>query len=115
MKLKPVQLGEMKIDPIFVIPSGVITTTTDTCEKFSREGYVGAVYTKSITPKPKRGNREPIIAQSTQDTFINAVGYTNVGLKEVLREFSDVKPIKPIIASITAPSVKGFEYLARNI
>lgn len=115
MKLKPVKIGSMVIDPIFVIPAGVLTTTPDTCEKFSREVYVGAVVTKSIPPKPRLGNREPIIAQASPSTFINAVGYTHAGLKETLKEFSDIHPKKPIIASITAPSVKGFEYLARNI
>lgn len=115
MKLKPVAIGDMVIDPIFIIPSGIITTTPDTCEYFSKEVYVGAVVTKSVTPKPKLGNREPILAQASSSTFINAVGYTNVGLKEFLKEFSDVHPEKPLIASITAPSVKSFEYLARNI
>jgi dihydroorotate dehydrogenase electron transfer subunit len=115
MKLKPAKIGNMTIDPIFVIPAGVITTTPDTCEKFSKEVYVGAVVTKSIPPRPRLGNREPIIAQVNPNTFINAVGYTSAGSKEIFKEFSEISPEKPIIASITAPSTKGFEYLARNV
>jgi len=115
MKLKPVKIGEMVIDPIFAVPSGIITTTPDTCELFSRNVYIGAVVTKSITPRSRLGNREPIFAQASSNTFINAVGYTNTGLKEALKEFSEINPEKPVIASITAPSVKGFEYLAKNI
>ncbi len=115
MKLKPVKIGDMEIDPVFAIPSGIITTSPDTCELFSREVYVGAVVTKSITPRPRLGNREPIFAQVTSNTFINAVGYTNPGSEETLKEFSEINPEKPVIASITAPSVKSFEYLARNI
>lgn len=115
MKLKPVEIEDMVLYPIHLIPSGVITTTADTCEKFSREGYVGGVLTKSIPPRPRLGNREPIVAQVTPNTFANAVGYTHTGLKETLKEFADINPLKPIGASITAPSVKGFGYLARNI
>ena len=43
MRLKPAKIGDMIIDPPFAIPAGIITTTPDTCEKFSREVYVVAV------------------------------------------------------------------------
>jgi dihydroorotate dehydrogenase subfamily 1 len=115
MKIKPVEIGGMIIDPIHLIPAGILTTTPDTCERFSREGYVGGVVTKTTTSLSRFGNQEPTFVQVAPNAFINAVGYKNIGIKKFLEEFSDVNPLKPIGASITSTSVKGFGYLARNI
>jgi dihydroorotate dehydrogenase subfamily 1 len=115
MTLKAVYIGDAVIDPPFAIPAGIVTTMPDTCEFFSNNIHVGAVVPKTATPIPRLGNREPMFAQQSPTAFANAVGYTNPGIKEFLKEFAEVHSNKTIIESMTASSTKMFEYMAKNI
>ena len=75
----------------FTIPSGIITTKVSILEKFVHEiPEIGILTTKSIGLKPRKGNKEPIIAQYDPLSFVNAVGLTNPGAKEFAKRLSKI-------------------------
>lgn len=76
----------------FTIPSGIITTEVSTLEKIANEiPEIGILTTKSIGLEPRQGNREPIIAQYSSHSFVNAVGLTNPGVEEFAKKLSKIK------------------------
>ncbi len=75
----------------FTIPSGIITTKASILEKFANEiPELGIITTKSIGIEPRKGNKEPIIAQYAPLSFVNAVGFTNPGAKEFAKRLSEI-------------------------
>ena len=77
------KLGTKEISGRFTIPSGIVTTNVSVLKKIADEiPEIGILTTKSIGPKPREGNREPIFAQYAPDSFTNAVGLTNPGAEE---------------------------------
>ncbi len=81
-----------KISGPFTIPAGIVTTEVSILEKIANEiPEIGILTTKSIGPEPREGNREPIIAQYSPFSFINAVGLTNPGVEEFRKRISKIK------------------------
>ena len=76
----------------FGFPSGVISTNADTAIwMINNIPEIGFYVGKSTTYDPKPGNPEDILSQPLKDSFWNAVGYTNPGIKETLEEFIRVR------------------------
>lgn len=62
---------------------------------------IGGLVTKSITHEPRRGFREPIVAEVGNCSLINAVGLSNPGFKEMKRELEEIGNFKrPLILSV---------------
>lgn len=81
-----------KISGRFTIPSGIITTNTKIIEKIANEiPQIGVITTKSVGLIPKEGNREPIITQYAPGCFVNAVGLTNPGAEEFVKQLQQIK------------------------
>jgi dihydroorotate dehydrogenase (NAD+) catalytic subunit len=77
---------------------------------------LGAIVSKAITLKPRRGNVQPRIAE-TAAGMINSIGLQNIGIDAILR---DVAPIwatwrVPVIANIAGESVQDYADLARRL
>jgi dihydroorotate dehydrogenase (NAD+) catalytic subunit len=77
---------------------------------------LGAIVSKAITLKPRRGNVQPRIAE-TAAGMINSIGLQNIGIDAILR---DVAPIwatwhVPVIANIAGESVQDYAELARGL
>ncbi|MCH8814889.1 MAG: dihydroorotate dehydrogenase [Chloroflexi bacterium] len=77
---------------------------------------LGAVVSKAITLKPRRGNVQPRIAE-TAAGMINSIGLQNIGVTAIIR---DVAPIwatwkVPVIANIAGESVEDYATLARRL
>jgi dihydroorotate dehydrogenase (NAD+) catalytic subunit len=47
--------------------------------------YIGAIYTKAVTPSPKQGNEIPRIIE-TPSGLLNSIGLANVGLEKFISE-----------------------------
>jgi dihydroorotate dehydrogenase (NAD+) catalytic subunit len=76
----------------FGFPSGVISTNADTAIwMINNIPEIGFYVGKSTTYDPKAGNPEDILSQPLKDSFWNAVGYTNPGIEETLKEFVIVR------------------------
>ncbi len=77
---------------------------------------LGAIVSKAVTLRPRRGNPQPRIAE-TAAGMINSIGLQNVGLKALLR---DVAPTwatwqVPVIVNIAGESVDEYAELARSL
>ena len=112
------KLGTKEITGRFTIPSGIITTNISILEKIANElPEIGILTTKSIGPKPKEGNREPIYAQYAPGSFTNAVGLTNPGAEEFARQLKNLKIPKDkfLLTSIFGANLEEFVYVAETL
>lgn len=118
IKLMGYKFFNKEISGIFTIPSGIICTEISIIEKIAREiPEIGILTTKSISLKPKEGNKEPIIAKYAPFSFINAVGLTNPGAEEFAKRLS--KAIIPrdkfLLISIFGDSIDEFKKVAEKL
>jgi len=77
---------------------------------------LGAIVSKAITLKPRRGNIQPRIVE-TGSGMLNSIGLQNIGIDAIL---SDVAPVwatwrVPVIANIAGESVSDCAELARRL
>jgi len=77
---------------------------------------LGAIVSKAITRKPRRGNVQPRIAE-TAAGMINSIGLQNLGLSAIIR---DVAPVwetwdVPVIANIAGETVDDYAELATRL
>jgi len=77
---------------------------------------LGAIVSKAVTLRPRRGNPQPRIAE-TAAGMINSIGLQNIGLRALLR---DVAPTwatwrVPVIVNIAGESVGEYGELARRL
>ena len=110
------KLFKKEISGVFTIPSGVVSTEVSTLEKIAKEiPEIGILTTKSIGLRPKEGNKEPIIAQNSPHSFINAVGLTNPGAKEFTKKLSkiNIPSSKLLLISIFGNSPEEFRKVAK--
>ena len=77
---------------------------------------LGAIVSKAITRKPRRGNVQPRIVE-TPAGMINSIGLQNIGIDAILR---DVAPVwatwhVPVIANIAGETVGDYAELAARL
>ncbi len=77
---------------------------------------LGAIVSKAVTLRPRRGNPQPRIAE-TAAGMINSIGLQNIGVDAIVR---DVAPVwagwrVPVIVNIAAESVDEYVELARRL
>jgi len=104
----------------FTIPSGIVTTTTDSIEKVAMEiPEIGVITTKSIGLHRKEGNREPILAQyDSKGTFQNAFGLANPGAEEFAKELKEIYPLpngKFLLTSIFGSTAEELQDVAKIV
>lgn len=94
-----------------ILASGILGTTRDLISKVSKYG-VGAITIKSISVESRKGHTNPVVLPFGGG-FINAVGYSNPGIKQAILEFNDLKQIDcPVIGSIIGTSLDDFIQIA---
>jgi dihydroorotate dehydrogenase (NAD+) catalytic subunit len=110
-----VELKGLKLKNPTILASGILGISKKMLERVAKSG-AGAVTTKSITVKPREGHNNPVLIQVTKESFLNAVGYSNPGLKAAKEEFKDLKdfPI-PVIGSLVGANAEEFSYLTENV
>jgi dihydroorotate dehydrogenase (NAD+) catalytic subunit len=108
-----VSLCGIKLRNPLILASGVLGVTRASLKNVAENG-AGAVAIKSISREERKGHNPPIIL-TEEDVMINAVGYSNPGLIEAKREFSNLKEVGvPVIASIIGKDADEFAYMAKN-
>ena len=109
------KLAGIRLKNPTVLPAGFLGISKKVLERVANSG-AGAVTTKSITVKPKKGHDNPILIQATKESFLNAVGYANPGLEAAKKEFGDLKDFPvPVIGSIVGTDANEFAFLAENL
>ena len=107
-------LGRDLATPL-VLPAGVLGTSFSSLLACARAG-AGMVTTKSATLTPRSGHPGPVVVE-TPSGLLNAVGLSNPGIDEVLREVAEYRghTETPIAVSVFADSAPDFAELARHV
>ncbi len=104
-----VNLSGLKLQSPIILASGILGVSYSSMKKIFDAG-AGAVTTKSIGPKPRKGYKNPSIIEIYPGTFINSVGLGNPGINEFLSEIKEIKKHNiPLIVSVFGSSNE--EYL----
>ena len=97
-----------------VLASGILGTRAAILRRVAAAG-AGAVTIKSITAEERQGHRNPTIL-TFEAGMINAVGYSNPGVAEALREFADLSKVgAPVIGSVVGQDAAEFAMLAEQM
>lgn len=97
-----------------VLASGILGTSRGLLKRVAQAG-AGAVTIKSLSLEPLPGHNNPIVA-GFEGGMLNAVGYSNPGVKEGAREFSNLKEVGvPVIASIIGREAGDFTKILEGL
>lgn len=98
-----------------VLASGILGVTAASLKRCVDLG-AGGVTVKSLSLKPRTGHHNPTMG-GYDHFFVNAVGLSNPGVQEGVKELIKFKKISstPLIGSIFASSVKEFGQVAQVI
>ena len=108
------KIGNLKIDPAIMNASGIFSSL-NVLERISKYDF-GALVTKSIGIGPREGFMEPVLAQATEETYVNAVGLSNPGYELVREELEKIYPLpKPLICSIFGSSEEELVEVATGL
>lgn len=95
-----VNLSGLIIKSPIILASGILGVSFSSMKRVFDAG-AGAVTTKSIGPKPRKGYKNPSIIEIYPGTFMNSVGLGNPGIKEFISEIKEIKKHKiPLIVSV---------------
>lgn len=107
-----------KITSPFTIPSGIVTTAASIIQHiFDTIPEVGVLTTKSVGLEPRPGYREPVISQYAPGCFVNAVGLTNPGAKQLAESLAtlNVPEDRFLLTSIFGGSLEEFVEVAKIV
>ncbi len=83
-----------------ILASGILGVSFSSMKRVMDAG-AGAVTTKSIGPKPRKGYKNPSIIEIYPGTFMNAVGLGNPGIDNFIPEIKEIKKYNiPLIVSV---------------
>jgi dihydroorotate dehydrogenase (NAD+) catalytic subunit len=95
-----INLSGLKLKSPLILASGILGVSFSSMKRVIDNG-AGAVTTKSIGPKPRKGFRNPSIIEIYPGTFLNAVGLANPGIEEFVLEIKKIKKFDfPLIVSV---------------
>jgi len=108
-------LAGVKLQNPTVLASGIRGVTGSSLVYMAKQG-AGALTTKSISLKERKGHPTPVMATYEQG-IINAVGLSNPGAEEALPEieYAVAKSQVPVIASIFASTITEFGKVAEIV
>jgi dihydroorotate dehydrogenase (NAD+) catalytic subunit len=110
-----VKIGALLLSPPIMPASGTFGYG-DEVEKFFDYRDIGAIVTKGLSLKPRKGNRMPRIIE-TPSGMINAIGLENIGVERFIKEkipfYRKIK--KPVIANIFGESIDEFIQITETL
>ena len=98
-----------------LVASGTFGYGTEYARLFDVQ-RLGAIVSKGITARPRRGNRGPRIVE-TPSGMLNAIGLQNIGIHKVIQKMAplwadwDV----PVVVNIAGDTVEEFGYMADRL
>lgn len=108
-----VQLAGLELANPTMLASGILGYSAETLRSIV-EGGVGAVVTKSIGLKPRKGYANPTVVQ-TSCGLVNAVGLPNPGIAGFVHEIGKAKKLGvPLIVSIYGYSAAEYATVSRK-
>ncbi|UCC18801.1 MAG: dihydroorotate dehydrogenase [Promethearchaeota archaeon] len=95
-----VNLSGLKLKSPIILASGILGVSFSSMKRVIDAG-AGAVTTKSIGPKPRKGYKNPSIIEIYPGTFMNSVGLGNPGIDDFVSEINEIKKYNiPLIVSV---------------
>ena len=105
-------ISELKLNSPLILASGILGVSYSTMKRLVDAG-LGAITTKSIGPKPRKGYRNPSIIEINPGTFLNSVGLGNPGIDNFITEIKEIKKFKfPLIVSVFGDSIESYIMVA---
>ncbi|MHA2088105.1 MAG: tRNA-dihydrouridine synthase, partial [Promethearchaeota archaeon] len=95
-----INLSGLKLKSPIILASGILGVSYSSMKRIFNAG-IGAVTSKSIGPRPRKGFKNPSIIEIYPGTFLNAVGLGNPGIDNFLSEIKEIKDHNiPLIVSV---------------
>ncbi len=107
------EIAGLKLERPIVLASGILGVTKKALEQAVKNG-AGAATTKSVTVEPRKGHETPVIVE-TPSGFLNAVGISNPGIDEAIKEFSGWDSKAPLIFNLAGKNADELSLMARKI
>lgn len=109
-----VNLAGLHLKNPTILASGILGYSAETFESIV-EGGAGAVVTKSVGLKPRKGYANPTVVQVSCG-LINALGLPNPGIKEFTKDIEEAKVVLnvPLIVSVYGFSAEEYTTVARK-
>ncbi|MHA1913863.1 MAG: dihydroorotate dehydrogenase [Promethearchaeota archaeon] len=93
-------LSGLNLKSPLILASGILGVSYSSMKRIFDAG-IGAVTSKSIGPRPRKGYKNPSIVEIYPGTFLNAVGLGNPGIDNFLSEIKEIKKFEiPLIVSV---------------
>ncbi len=107
-------LAGLKLKNPTMLASGILGYSPETFEAIA-SGGAGAIVTKSVGPKPRKGYTNPTVVQ-TSCGLINAMGLPNSGINEFVKEIRRAKTLLnvPLIVSVYGFSAEGYATVSKK-
>jgi dihydroorotate dehydrogenase (NAD+) catalytic subunit len=101
-------ISELKLNSPLILASGILGVSYSTMKRLVDAG-IGAITTKSIGPRPRKGYKNPSIIEVYPGTFLNSVGLGNPGIDNFMREIKEIKKFKfPLIVSVFGDTIESY-------
>jgi len=108
-----VDLAGLKLVNPTMLASGILGLSAQSLSNVVRGG-AGAVVTKSVGLKPRKGYANPTVIQASCG-LINSVGLPNPGIDEFVKEIHEAKILKvPVIVSVYGFSAEEYAAVAKK-
>lgn len=105
-------ISELKLDSPLILASGILGVSYSTMKRLFDAG-LGAITTKSIGPRPRKGYKNPSIIEVNPGTFLNSVGLGNPGIDSFIKEIKEIKKFKfPLIVSVFGDNIDSYKQVA---
>ena len=103
-----VSIGSLQLRNPIMLASGTVGYGNEIAE-FSNLNKIGAIVTKSLSLKPRKGNPPQRIVE-TAAGMLNAIGLANVGIEEFLKDkISFLKTYDvPLVCNVAASSIEEY-------
>ncbi|TFG27580.1 MAG: dihydroorotate dehydrogenase [Promethearchaeota archaeon] len=101
-------ISGLKLKSPIILASGILGVSFSSMKRVIDAG-AGAVTTKSIGPKSRKGYKNPSIIEVYPGTFMNSVGLGNPGIDEFILEIKKIKQYNiPLIVSVFGETNKTY-------
>lgn len=109
-----VTISSLHLSNPTMLAAGILGISAPSLRRIAKAG-AGAVVTKSISLRPKKGNLNPTVVEA-ECGFLNAMGLPNPGIEDFKSEITDLKNENiPIIVSIFGESPGEFAQVALEV
>lgn len=107
-----VNISGLNLKSPIILASGILGVSFSNMKKLMDAG-LGAITSKSIGPRARKGYKNPSIIEITPGTFLNSVGLGNPGIDNFTSEIKEIKANNiPLIVSVFGDTNESYMEVA---